>query len=46
MSLTGPIIFVEDDTDDQFIYEEICAKLGVANPLKFFDILTGLVFCY
>lgn len=36
MSVSGPIIFVEDDADDQFIYEEICAKLGVGNNVKFF----------
>lgn len=32
----NPIIFVEDDADDQFIYEEVCRKLAVRNPLKFF----------
>lgn len=37
MSISGPIIFVEDDSDDQFIYEEICVKLGVINKLKFFQ---------
>jgi CheY-like chemotaxis protein len=37
MSLKGPIIFVDDDTDDQFIYEEICQKLGLLNKLKFFN---------
>src|SRR5687767_11681131 len=36
MSISGPIIFVDDDADDQFIYQEICLKLGVANRLKFF----------
>ena len=36
MSISGPIIFVDDDSDDQFIYEEICIKLGVINKLKFF----------
>ena len=36
MSLNGPIIFVEDDADDQFIFEEICIKLGVSNQMKFF----------
>ena len=35
-SSTGPIIFVEDDTDDQFIYEEICNRLRLPNKLKFF----------
>lgn len=37
MSEAGPIIFVEDDADDQFIYEEICLKLGMKNPVKFFN---------
>ena len=37
MSINGPIIFVDDDTDDQFIYEEICHKLGVSGKLKFFN---------
>lgn len=37
MAQNGPIIFVEDDTDDQFIYEEICTKLGVGNRVKFFS---------
>lgn len=36
MSVEGPIIFVEDDADDQFIYREICTKLGVADRLRFF----------
>ena len=34
--INGPILFVEDDADDQFIYEEICDRLGVANQVKFF----------
>lgn len=37
MSEPGPIIFVDDDADDQFIYEEICLKLGMKNSLKFFN---------
>ena len=36
MSIKGPIIFVDDDADDQFIYEEIFRKLGLNNNLKFF----------
>jgi CheY-like chemotaxis protein len=31
-----PIIFLDDDTDDHFIFSEICKKLGVRKPLKFF----------
>lgn len=37
MAQNGPIIFVEDDIDDQFIYEEICNKLGVGSRIKFFS---------
>ncbi|MDQ2657388.1 MAG: response regulator [Bacteroidota bacterium] len=36
MPLNGPIIFVEDDADDQYIFHEVCEKLGVADRLKFF----------
>lgn len=31
-----PIIFLDDDTDDHFIFSEICKKINVRNPLKFF----------
>ena len=31
-----PIIFLDDDTDDHFIFTEICKKIGVQNELKFF----------
>lgn len=37
MAQNGPIIFVEDDMDDQFIYEEVCSKLGVADRVRFFS---------
>lgn len=43
MSLKGPIIFVEDDADDQFIYAEICKRLGLPNTLKFFQTGTALL---
>lgn len=36
MSVNGPIVFVDDDADDQFIYEEICRNLGLAKELRFF----------
>src|SRR5688572_30595355 len=36
MSEKGPIIFVDDDADDQFIFEEVCRKLEIVNKLKFF----------
>lgn len=35
-SAEEPIIFLDDDTDDHFIFSEICNKIGVRNPLKFF----------
>ena len=31
-----PIIFLDDDTDDHFIFLEICKKLDLQNQLKFF----------
>lgn len=37
MPISGPIIFVEDDTDDQFIFEEVCQKLGISAERKFFE---------
>ncbi len=36
MSSKGPIIIVDDDEDDQYIYGEICKKLQVINDVKFF----------
>ena len=36
MTMKGPIIFVDDDADDEFIYEEICRKIGLINQLRFF----------
>lgn len=32
----GPIIFLDDDIDDHFIFSEICKKMGIGNRLKFF----------
>lgn len=34
--IKAPIIFLDDDTDDHFIFTEICNKLGVGDRLKFF----------
>lgn len=31
-----PIIFLDDDADDHFIFTEICNRLGVGDRLKFF----------
>lgn len=36
-SKEAPIIFLDDDTDDHFIFTEICKKIGVADKLKFFS---------
>ncbi|MGC1241305.1 MAG: response regulator [Chryseosolibacter sp.] len=35
--MSGPIIFVEDDEDDLFIFEEICGRLNLPNKLLFFQ---------
>lgn len=32
-----PLIFLDDDSDDHFIFTEICKKLGIDNELKFFN---------
>jgi CheY-like chemotaxis protein len=36
MSPEEPIIFVDDDTDDHFIFAEVCTKMGLRNETKFF----------
>jgi len=35
--ITGPIIIVEDDPDDQDIYTEAIKAIGITNELRFFD---------
>ena len=37
MTLDGPVIFVEDDQDDQELYTEILRELGVTNEVKCFS---------
>jgi len=37
MSLSGPILIVEDDPDDQLLLKEIFTELNLANPLHFFS---------
>jgi CheY-like chemotaxis protein len=32
----GPIIIIDDDVDDHFIFEEVCKKLDDQHTLKFF----------
>lgn len=31
-----PIVIIDDDPDDHFIFQEVCNKLRYANELKFF----------
>ena len=33
----GPLIIVDDDYDDHFIFNEICNRLHVENDLKVLD---------
>lgn len=33
----GPIIIVEDDKDDQELYEESIKAIGIRNEIRFFD---------
>jgi CheY-like chemotaxis protein len=36
MNHQGPVIIIEDDQDDQFIFEEVIRKLNYENELIFF----------
>lgn len=36
MPISGPIIFVEDDTDDQELFAEALEELGIVHLCKFF----------
>jgi CheY-like chemotaxis protein len=33
----GPIIIVEDDTDDQEVYTEVIKSMEIPNEIRFFD---------
>ena len=33
----GPIIIVEDDKDDQEVYEEVIKSIGIENEIRFFE---------
>jgi CheY-like chemotaxis protein len=35
--ITGPIVIVEDDMDDQEIYTEAIRALGISNDIRLFD---------
>lgn len=37
MPVTGPIIFVEDDPDDQELFAEALSELNITNMYKFFS---------
>lgn len=37
MYLTGPIIAIDDDEDDQFLLAEAIKSLGIANIVRFFS---------
>jgi CheY-like chemotaxis protein len=32
-----PIIVIDDDPDDHFIFQEVCSKIKYGNELKFFN---------
>lgn len=36
MTSSGPIIIVDDDTDDHFIFKEVAARLNLQNEILFF----------
>jgi CheY-like chemotaxis protein len=31
-----PIVIIDDDTDDHFIFDEVCRRMNLGNELKFF----------
>jgi CheY-like chemotaxis protein len=35
--ITGPIVIVEDDMDDQEIYTEAIRAIGISNDIRLFD---------
>jgi len=37
MNLNGPVIIIEDDEDDQYLFEQAFNKLNYPNKLLFFD---------
>lgn len=36
MSLTGPIVYIEDDEDDQYMMKGVIQDLQIPNQLRFF----------
>ncbi|MCF2490707.1 response regulator [Dyadobacter sp. CY347] len=37
MSVKGPIILIEDDSDDQFLLKSVVEELQIPNPIIFFS---------
>jgi CheY-like chemotaxis protein len=37
MRTQGPIVVVDDDPDDQYLYQRTLRKLQVSNPVVYFD---------
>lgn len=33
----GPIVIVEDDKDDQEVYQDVIREIGIPNEFRFFD---------
>ncbi|HEY0656332.1 MAG TPA: response regulator [Chryseosolibacter sp.] len=31
-----PIVIIDDDTDDHYIFDEVCRRMNLGNELKFF----------
>lgn len=36
MNKNGPVIIIEDDADDQFLFQQVFSKLGYANEVIYF----------
>lgn len=37
MSLTGPIVVIDDDFDDQFMIQQMLEELNIVNDLRLFE---------
>ncbi|MDJ1469540.1 response regulator [Xanthocytophaga flava] len=37
LSMNGPILIIEDDVDDQFIFSKIFSELQIADKIKYFS---------
>ncbi|WP_223834390.1 response regulator [Spirosoma profusum] len=36
MNQNGPVILIEDDADDQFLFEQVFTKLNYPNQVRYF----------